>query len=306
MKWWRTLIPGLLLLAGLMALLALRLQPSPPAEPEEPLYLIGLSQANLVEPWRVAMNLEFEKAAAEHPELRVIYTDAAQDTQRQIADVEMLMGYGVDLLVISPNEGEALAPVIARAHERVPVIVLDREIEGEDFTLFLGVDNEQAGYLAGELLAGLIRGGSVVELDGAQDSPPMVDRAAGFERALREHPDIRVTQRLQANWLQDQAQDRMKEEILISSRVPDAVVAQSDDMAYGARIALDDLQLAGRVRIVGMGGENSDALVREGILDGGIRCPTGGREAVEWVLRILSGEVPEQKRILLAPERIPG
>ena len=75
-------------------------------------YLVGMSQANLVEPWRVTMNREIEKAAADEPDLRVIFTDAAQDSARQIEDVRMLMGYGIDLLVISPNESEALRPIL--------------------------------------------------------------------------------------------------------------------------------------------------------------------------------------------------
>ena len=42
-------------------------------------------------------------------------------------------------------------------------------------------------------------------------------------------------------------------------------------------------------------------LVEEGILEATFYCPTGGREAVDYVLRILSGEDFEDKRVILDP-----
>ena len=95
MKWWpRVLLLALILIVALVVALMLpKIRMDSAREEEgERVYLIGMSQANLVEPWRVTMNLEFAEAAAEHDNLRVIYTDAAQDTRRQIADVDMLMG----------------------------------------------------------------------------------------------------------------------------------------------------------------------------------------------------------------------
>ena len=60
-------------------------------------WVIGMSQCNLGEPWRVAMNDQIAMAAAEHPEFEVIYADAAQDNSKQIADIENFILMGVDL-----------------------------------------------------------------------------------------------------------------------------------------------------------------------------------------------------------------
>ena len=57
---------------------------------EKEKYVIGMSQCNLGEPWRVAMNEQIERAAKEHPEFEVIFSDAAQDNSKQIADIETL------------------------------------------------------------------------------------------------------------------------------------------------------------------------------------------------------------------------
>ncbi len=272
-------------------------------------YLIGMSQANLVEPWRVTMNLEFAEAAEAHENLRVIYTDAAQDTNRQIADVNMLMGYGIDLLVISPNDSEALRPVIADVYQKIPVVVLDRAVSGSDYTLFIGPDNDQIGYLAGQQVVKMLGedGGRVVEILGIEDSPPVAVRSEGFSRAIADYPNIVIEEQLVANWLQDQAQDRFKEYAIACSQMADVVIAQSDAMAYGAWIAAEELRISG-VRFVGMDGLDGEGggvdLVQRGIVEATFYCPTGGKEAVEYVLKILTGEALEEKHVILEPHVI--
>ena len=313
MKWWRWMLVCLMLTAIAFAVVvALPLQPRSGEDAAPRQFLIGMSQANLVEPWRVTMNLEFAEAAAEHDNLRVIYTDAAQDTDRQIADVNMLMGYGVDLLVISPNDSEALRPVLAEVYKKIPVVVLDRAVSGEDFTLFIGPDNFQIGHLAGLRVIDMLgpEGGNVVEILGAQDSPPVAARSEGLAQAIAGNPNIVIEQQLVADWLQDRAEDRFKEYAVACKEVADVVVAQSDAMAYGAWVAAKEYRVEG-VRFVGMdglmgtGGEAN--LVEQGVLDATFYCPTGGRQAVDYVLRILSGESIEDKWVILEPTPIlPG
>ena len=47
-------------------------------------FLVGFSQANLTEPWRIEMTEEVKAEAARYPDMRIIYTDAADSTSRQI------------------------------------------------------------------------------------------------------------------------------------------------------------------------------------------------------------------------------
>ena len=104
-----------------LALAACGRRPAP--EPKAFDYVIGVSMANLTEPWRINMRDEIMAEAAHHPNLRVVFTDAADSNDRQIQDVHTLLDSGIDLLIISPNESEALSPVIAeayRAHPRDP------------------------------------------------------------------------------------------------------------------------------------------------------------------------------------------
>src|SRR5439155_25345805 len=78
-------------------------------------YTIGMSQCNLGEPWRVEMNAEIKAAADKHPNLKVIFKDAQNDTLKQRAHVEEFVGAGVDLIIISPKEAQPLTEPVGKA-----------------------------------------------------------------------------------------------------------------------------------------------------------------------------------------------
>ena len=87
-------------------------------------YVIGMSQCNLGEPWRVAMNDQIAMAAEKHPEFEVIFADAAQDNSKQIADIENFVQMGVDLIITSPNEATPLTNAVSAAYDAgIPVIL---------------------------------------------------------------------------------------------------------------------------------------------------------------------------------------
>ena len=304
----RKLLPILLIVIAAAAVLVIHRTTN--AQREEKTYLIGMSQANLIEPSRVTMNMEFQEAAKKYDNLRVIYTDAAQTPERQIEDIRRLMGFGIDLLVVCPDDSETLRPILSEVYQSVPVILLDRAVSGEEYTLFIGPDNDQIGYLAGERVLELLgdQGGTVVEIMGIENSSPAITRQEGFLRALRDHPEIKIEGALYANWMQDQAQDRFKEYLVVYGKTADVVFAQNDAMAYGAWLAARDLRVDG-IRFIGadgldVGGGGVD-LVKRGILDSTIYYPTGASQALEYGMRILSGEHLEEKQIILTPERIP-
>ena len=118
-------------------------------------YVIGMSQCNLGEPWRVAMNDQIAMAAEKHPEFEVIFADAAQDNSKQIADIENFVQMGVDLIITSPNEATPLTNAVSAAYDAgIPVILLDRKIDGDKYTQLNNADwlREKAITVAEEML----------------------------------------------------------------------------------------------------------------------------------------------------------
>ena len=105
-------------------------------------WTIGMSQCNLGEPWRVQMNADVKAAADKHPELKMIYQDAQNNTNTQQSQVRELVSRGVNLIIVSPKEAVPLTLPVAEAYKQgIPVIILDRKVKGDQFTQFIGADN---------------------------------------------------------------------------------------------------------------------------------------------------------------------
>jgi ribose transport system substrate-binding protein len=263
-------------------------------------YLIGMSQANLGEPWRVAMNDQIDAAAKEHPELKVVFSDAAQDNSKQIADVENFIQQKVDLLIISPNEAKPLTAVVKKAFDAgIPVIVLDRKVEGDAFTQYIGGDNKLIGRKAGEYVAKLLgdAGGNVVEIKGLEGATPQKERHDGFLEGIASNPKVKIIVSQNADWLRDKAITVM-ESILQANKKIDVVYGHNDPAAEGAYIAAKNASRESEMKFIGIDAlptpDGGIKAVIEGRLTATYVYPTGGKEAIDNALKILNGEQVEK------------
>jgi ribose transport system substrate-binding protein len=268
-------------------------------------WVVGMSQCNLGEPWRVQMNADIKRAADAQPELEVIFKDAQNDTLKQRAQIEEFINSDVDLLIVSPKEAAPLTPVVAEAFKRgIPVIVLDRRVLGANFTQFIGADNRRIGRSAGEWIVKRLAdsprvkaGGKahVVELKGLMTSTPGQDRSAGFREAIKGQP-IELVFEADMKWLEPEARKEMESALAVHQDI-DLVYAHNDPGAHGAYLAA---RAAGREKDIVFVGidalpQEGQAYVRQGLLASSFEYPTGGREAIESALKILHGEtVPKE------------
>jgi ribose transport system substrate-binding protein len=268
--------------------------------PEDP-FVIGMSQCNLGEPWRVQMNEDVKRAAEAHRNLKVVYKDAQNDSLTQRTQVEELVAQGIDLLIISPREAAPLTRPVAEAYDKgIPVIVLDRAVEGDKFTTFIGADNRKIGREAGKWIASALGGkGKVVELQGLQTSTPGQDRHAGFLEglALAQHPELKVVFEADMAWLEPNARREMESALATQPQI-DLVYAHNDPGAHGAYLAAKQ---SGRpMKFVGIDALPHEGVeyVKQGLLDATFLYPTGGPEAIALTLTILGGQQPPKKVVL--------
>lgn len=256
-------------------------------------WVIGMSQCNLGEPWRVQMNADIEAEAAKYPEIEMVFKDAQNDTLQQRAHVEEFVSSGVDLLIISPKEAQPLAEPVAQAMEAgIPVIVLDRDIIGERYTQFIGADNIIIGRAVGEWLVENYGGTNarVVELMGLQTSTPGQDRHNGFREAI-EGSDLEVIFEADCKWLEPDAREEMESALARFDDI-DIVYGHNDPSAHGAYLAAQAVNRNDDIVFVGIDAlpHEGVAYVRDGILDATFQYPTGGDIAIQQALRILNGE----------------
>ncbi len=273
------------------------------AQPSKNGFTIGMSQCNLGEPWRVQMNSDIAAAAEKNPELNVVFKDAQNDTLRQRSQIEEFVTRKVDLIIVSPKEAQPLTEPIAKAYEAgIPVIVLDRAVNGDKFTTFIGADNVMIGRAAGQWIADHIKDDAkIVELMGLMTSVPGQDRHRGFIEGLAGKGEIIFSADME--WLEPEARSEMDSALARFDRI-DVVFAHNDPGAHGGYLAAEAAGRAENMLFVGI-----DALPQEGvayvakhILDATFQYPTGGAEAIESAVKILNGQsVP--KKITL-PSRV--
>jgi ribose transport system substrate-binding protein len=275
-------------------------------------YTIGMSQCNLGEPWRVQMNADIKEAADKHPELAVIWKDAQNKTEQQQAQVREFISQGVDLIIISPKEAVPLTAPVAEAMEKhIPVIVLDRKIQGDNYTCFIGGDNQLIGQEAGKEMVKLLGGkGNVVELAGLKTSTPADERAKGFREGIK-GSQIKILASADCQWLEPNAQREMNSMLAKYDNI-DAVYGHNDPSAHGAYLAAQQ-EGKGRekkIKFVGIDGLPHEGVkyVEDGILSATFRYPTGGQEAIDNALKILQGQtVPKNivlGTVLFTPENV--
>jgi ribose transport system substrate-binding protein len=254
------------------------------------------------------MNAELAARAKDFPEMEIVYADAQQDNAKQVADVENFLRQKIDLLMISPNEAKPLTPIVQRVFgQRIPVVILDRGIEGDAYTCFIGADNREIGRAAGAYIAKILNGkGAVVEIKGLPGSPPARDRSEGFREAIAGFPDIRIVHDPVANWLREEAMAQMESALAAHEHI-DLVYAHNDPMAMGAYLAAKAKGRENEMKFIGIdalpGLDGGRQAVADGKLAATFVYPTGGREAVEIASKILAGQ-PVPHKIALKTEMI--
>jgi ribose transport system substrate-binding protein len=269
-------------------------------------YTIGVSQCNLGEPWRAEMNAQLKAAADQHPELKLIFKDAQNDTLKQRAHVEEFVSAGVNLLIISPKEAAPLTDPVGKAIDAgIPVIVLDRRLNGDKFTCFIGADNKKIGHAAGDWvvkqLAAKTKPGEkakVVELKGLMTSTPGQDRDSGFREAIT-GKDLDLIFEADMKWLEPDARKEMESALSRFPRI-DCVYAHNDPGAHGAYLAAKAAGREKEMLFVGIDALPQEGViyVQQGVLDATFQYPTGGAEAIATALKILNKE-PVPKEITL-------
>jgi ribose transport system substrate-binding protein len=279
-------------------------------------FLIGMSQANKGEPWRQAMNDQIAMAAEQYPEFEVVFADAAQNNAKQVADVENFIQQGIDLLIISPNEAAPLTDVVAKAYDQgIPVIVLDRKVNGEKYSMWIGADNVLIGRKAGEHIAQWCKDQglspcNVLEIRGLEGATPAKERGDGFREGIASNPDVKIIASQNADWLREKA-------IPVSQAMyqanPDfnVVYAHNDPMGEAAIISAQNAGLdLSKIAFVGIDALPTPDGGIKSVMDGRLSVtyvyPTGGAEAIDWAKRILEGgEAPERTVVLETQEVTP-
>ena len=273
------------------------------SEKEKEVYRIGFSQAMTTDNWRKAMNREMEVEASMHSNISLEIKDAENDVEKQIAQINSFIEEGVDVLIVSAIQSQPITSVIEKAMAAdIPTIVIDRKIEGSNYTAYVGANNIQIGESAANyILAHTLDSTSIVEIKGQEGSSPAYERSEGFNSVISKNPRAIIVGEINGNWEEESMQAEL-DSLLQSIPTPDFIFAHNDRMALGAWEVAKKLGIHNKIRFLGVDGlfgpSGGIQLVKENILDATILYPTAGTEAIKTAKRLAEGEGVNKNIIL--------
>jgi len=216
---------------------------------------VGLSMSTLGNPFFVFLKDQVV-AAAEAEGMTVTVVDAQDDSATQVSDIEDLLIAGIDVLIINPTDSAAIVTAVETANEAgIPVITIDRSVDGGDVVTSIVSDNVGGGKMAGEYLVETLgEGANVVEIQGIPGASATRDRGEGFHSVADDSLNVLASQA--GNFNRTDALNVM-EDMLQAHQDIAGVFAQNDEMALGA---MEAIRASGRdIIVIGFDG-SADAL----------------------------------------------
>jgi len=284
---------------GLAATLGLALVAFGRAQAAEKHLTVLMAVPDLAFPFFVHMVDVAKDEAKKLGDIDLIIADGQRSSPKETADVEAAITKGVNGIVISPNDVDALAPALQEAVDaKVPVVTIDRRVNKVPGLLgHVGADNVKGGEAQGQLIEKLFpNGATVMNLQGQSGSSPAIDRNKGLHNVLDQAKDkYKIVFEDTAGFDRAKGLSMTESALAGMSKPPDVIVCANDDMALGALEALKARNLLGKVKLIGF-----DALpealgqIKAGNMTATIEQMPGGQ--VRGALEALVGFVRDGKK----------
>jgi ribose transport system substrate-binding protein len=197
------------------------------------------------------------------------------DRDSQVSEVEGFVSRGVSGIVLAPLDEAALVQPVAEAvNHKIPVVIFDSGLKGNNYVSFVATDNLKGGKMGGDRLAESLKGkGKVILLRYAEGHDSTGKREQGFLDAMKANPGIEVVSANQYGGADVEGAYKKAESLLSTYKKPDGslgidgIFTPNESVSFAMLRVLQDNGWAGKVKFVGF--DASPNLVK-GLRDGGI------------------------------------
>ncbi|EJN20057.1 ABC-type sugar transport system, periplasmic component [Pseudomonas sp. GM78] len=278
-------------------------------------YRVGVSIARVDDNFMTYVRSGLEEAAKKD-NIQIQFEDAQGDVVRQLNQVQGFLNQKVDAVIVLPVDTAATANMTRAAVEaQTPLVYVNRH--PDERVLPKGVvtvasNDIEAGQLQMRYLAEKLGGNGTLAIimgDLAQNATH--DRTEGVKQVLKDYPGIRIVEQQSAEWQRNKGMDLTSNWLLAGTSF-DAIVANNDEMAIGAAMALQQAgKTRGEIAIVGIDGlPDGLAAIKRGMLVASVfqdpKAQAAG--ALQAAIKMVKGEpvetdvwVPFQ---LITPEQV--
>jgi inositol transport system substrate-binding protein len=252
--------------------------------------------------------------AAKKENIQIQFQDAQGDVVRQLSQVEDFLSQKVDAVIVLPADtAGAINITRAATKAKIPLIYVNRRPDQPDLPAGVAAvtsDDIEAGQLQMNYLAQKMGGkGNLAIIMGDLVNNATKGRTDGVKQVLKQYPDIKVIDEQSALWQRDKAMDLTSNWLLAGTKI-DAVVANNDEMAIGAAMAMKQAGQAS-IPIVGIDGlPDGLAAIERGQLAASVfQDPKAqASTAISVALKMIKGEPFEANNLvpfkLIKPDQV--
>jgi ribose transport system substrate-binding protein len=200
-----------------------------------------------------------------------------------------------DMICVLPNNGTLMTPICQEIYKAgIKIMIIDRPIEGDQYTVFYGGDNAQCGRNAAKYLGDRLKGkGQIAILRSYVGIPIDLQRYNGFMEVLKKsYPGIKVLVEGDGEFNQEAGRKAVSNVLPAYPKI-DAIYTQDDEAAVGALTEIRSAKRTDIQFVTGMGGSKTAfALmsVRDPVYGASMSyLPSMGGRAVALAKQILQG-----------------
>jgi len=267
-----------------------------------------------------------EAAARLGVDIELLYAenDAVLQSQQLLKVIQASPESRPNGIIFEPVGGTAM-PQVAKAAAAAGIgwVVLNREVEyladlrrSFKVPIFLITsDHEEIGRIQGKQITALLpKGGSILLVQGPAESLAARQRATGMQETKPANVQVKA---IKANWTEASAHKAVSSWLKLATSqhsALDAVVAQDDSMALGARKAFQEIHDSAlrerwlKVPFLGIDGmpRTGQTDVHRGLLAATIIVPTNTGTGIEMLARAFNSGVNPSEKTLTAAQSFPS
>ena len=253
-------------------------------------YVIGVSQLNLVSSREIALQKEILDTVTPNPDYNVIFYNAGGNIETQKEQLDILISQKVDVLIIDTEE-------IFELPANIPLILIgDKDMSGTKCDVLLVNDYAAMGEMAANFFEGTTSGKlDILELQSAPNSNRTKITKAGFRKGLSARGTIDY---VVAGYDSDNTTRQRLSDSFEGSGEPtiNAIFAHDPEMAKAASSILPTIPTTCIA--------HSKDILTSSPPDALIFASSGGKEAVNYAIKILENKISDPVELLLPIELI--
>ena len=265
-------------------------------------HTLALVLTDITNPFWTTVARGVEDAASRHG-FNVILCNTDENEDKQTEYLNVLLQKQVDGFLLVPARSTP-EPIALIQRQRVPIVVLDRQVPGAQVDVVRG-DSEGGAYELTRLLLSLGHR-RIAMLSGPQGVSTAVDRVAGYRRAMREAGIAEETMRIYYGEYTQDGGYRMAQEALAARPRPTALFAANNFIAIGALRALREagLRVPEDIALVCFDDIPATLVIEPFLTVVAQPAYEMGQRATELLLARLSGQAPDEYQEIILPAQV--